>query len=64
LTNPDMAKKAISRNMRITDPEAVEEVYQRTVAVYERLPTVPKAAKQWSSFQLPLRIETRPVCWT
>jgi hypothetical protein len=23
--------------MRFTDPEAVEEVYQRTVAVYERL---------------------------
>jgi ABC-type nitrate/sulfonate/bicarbonate transport system substrate-binding protein len=42
LTNPDVAKKAISRNMRLTDPEAVEEVYQRTVALYERLPTVPK----------------------
>jgi ABC-type nitrate/sulfonate/bicarbonate transport system substrate-binding protein len=42
LTNPDMAKKAISRNMRLADPEAVEEVYQRTVAVYERLPMVPK----------------------
>jgi NitT/TauT family transport system substrate-binding protein len=44
LTNPDMAKKAISRNMRLTDPEAVEEVYRRTVAVYERLPMVPKEA--------------------
>jgi ABC-type nitrate/sulfonate/bicarbonate transport system substrate-binding protein len=44
LTNPDMAKKTISRNMRLTDPEAVEEVYQRVVAVYERLPTVPKEA--------------------
>ena len=44
LTNPDMAKKAISRNMRLTDPEAVEEVYQRTVAIYERLPMVPKEA--------------------
>ena len=42
LTNPDVAKKAISRNMRLTDPEAVEEVYQRTVALYERLPRVPK----------------------
>jgi hypothetical protein len=30
--------------MRLTDPEAVEEVYQRTVAVYERLPMVPKEA--------------------
>src|SRR5687767_6604445 len=30
LTNPDMAKKAISRNMRLTDSEAVTEVYQRT----------------------------------
>ena len=44
LTNPDMAKKTISRNMRLTDPEAVEEVYQRAVAVYERVPTVPKEA--------------------
>ena len=44
LTNPDMAKKTISRNMRLTDPEAVEEVYQRAVAAYERLPTVPKEA--------------------
>jgi ABC-type nitrate/sulfonate/bicarbonate transport system substrate-binding protein len=44
LSNPDMAKKAISRNMRLTDPEAVEEVYQRTIAAYERLPMVPKEA--------------------
>lgn len=44
VTNPDMAKKTISRNMRLTDPDAVEEVYQRTVVVYERLPMVPKEA--------------------
>lgn len=44
LTNPDMAKKTLSRNMRLTDPEAVEEVYQRAVAAYERLPIVPKEA--------------------
>jgi ABC-type nitrate/sulfonate/bicarbonate transport system substrate-binding protein len=44
LTNPDMAKKTLSRNMRLTDPEALEEVYQRVVAVYERLPMVPKEA--------------------
>ena len=44
MANPDMAKKTISRNMRLTDPEAVEEVYQRVVAVYERLPVVPKEA--------------------
>ncbi len=44
LTNPDMAKKTISRNMRLTDPEAIEEVYQRAVAAYERLPMVPKEA--------------------
>jgi ABC-type nitrate/sulfonate/bicarbonate transport system substrate-binding protein len=44
LTNPDMAKKTISRNMRLTDREAVEEVYQRAVAAYERLPMVPKEA--------------------
>jgi hypothetical protein len=30
--------------MRLTDPEAVEEVYQRAVAAYERLPMVPKEA--------------------
>ncbi len=44
LTNPDMAKKTISRNMRLTDPEALDEVYQRAVAVYERVPAVPKEA--------------------
>jgi ABC-type nitrate/sulfonate/bicarbonate transport system substrate-binding protein len=44
LTNPDLAKKTLSRNMRFTDPEAVEEVYQRVIGVYERLPTVPKEA--------------------
>ncbi len=44
LTNPDMAKKALSRNMRLTDPETLEEVYQRAVAAYERVPTVPKEA--------------------
>ena len=44
LTNPDMAKKTISRNMRLTDPEALEEVYQRAVVGYERVPTVPKEA--------------------
>ena len=44
LTNPDMAKKTISRNMRLTDPEALDEVYRRAVAVYERVPAVPKEA--------------------
>ena len=44
LTNPDMAKKALSRNMRLTDAAAVEEVYRRTIAVYERLPMVSKEA--------------------
>jgi NitT/TauT family transport system substrate-binding protein len=44
LTNPDMAKKTLSRNMRLTDAEAVEEIYQRVVAAYERLPMVPKEA--------------------
>src|SRR5437773_11119875 len=44
LTNPDMAKKTLGRNMRLTDPEALEETYQRAVAVYERLPIVPKDA--------------------
>jgi len=44
LTNPDMAKKTLSRNMKLTDPEALEEVYQRAVAAYERVPMVPKEA--------------------
>jgi ABC-type nitrate/sulfonate/bicarbonate transport system substrate-binding protein len=44
LTNPDMAKKSLSRNMRLSDPEAVEEVYQRAVLAYERVPMVPKEA--------------------
>ncbi|HEY2989970.1 MAG TPA: ABC transporter substrate-binding protein [Candidatus Binatia bacterium] len=44
LTNPDMAKKTLSRSMRLTDPEAVEETYRRAVAIYERLPVVPREA--------------------
>jgi len=44
LTNPDMAKKTISRNMRLTDPQAVEEVYQRAILAYERVPMIPKEA--------------------
>ena len=44
LTNPDMAKKTISRNMRLTDLEALDEVYRRAVAAYERVPAVPKEA--------------------
>ena len=44
ITNPDMAKKTISRNLRLTDPEAVGEVYEHVIAVYERLPMVPKEA--------------------
>ena len=44
LNNPDMAKKTLSRNMRLTEPEAVEEVYQRAILAYERVPMVPKEA--------------------
>ena len=44
ITNPDMAKKTISRHMRLTDPEAIAEVYQRVASIYERLPLVPKEA--------------------
>src|SRR6266850_7163771 len=44
LTNPDMARKTLSRNMRLTNPEAVEEVYQRAILAYERVPMVPKEA--------------------
>src|SRR6185503_14236477 len=43
-TNPEMAKRTISRSMRLSDPEAIDEVYQRVVALYERLPVVPKDA--------------------
>src|SRR5437660_6502728 len=44
LTNPDIARKTLSRNMRLTEPEAVEEVYQRAILAYERVPMVPKEA--------------------
>ena len=44
LTNPDMARKTLGRNMRLTEPEAVEEVYQRVAASYERLPMVHREA--------------------
>jgi ABC-type nitrate/sulfonate/bicarbonate transport system substrate-binding protein len=44
LTNPELAKKTLGRTMRLTDPESLEEVYQRAVAIYERLPIVPKEA--------------------
>jgi ABC-type nitrate/sulfonate/bicarbonate transport system substrate-binding protein len=44
ITNPDMAKKTISRSMRLTDGEAIAEVYQRVRMVYERFPSVPKEA--------------------
>jgi hypothetical protein len=30
--------------MRLTNPEAVEEVYQRAILAYERVPMVPKEA--------------------
>jgi ABC-type nitrate/sulfonate/bicarbonate transport system substrate-binding protein len=44
LTNPDLAKKTIGRTMRLADPEAIEEVYQRVTMVYERFPVVSKEA--------------------
>jgi len=44
LTNPDVARKTIGRNMRLSDPEAIEEVYQRAIGGYERLPLVPREA--------------------
>src|SRR5581483_2660207 len=44
LTSPDVAKKTIGRNRRLSDPEAIEEVYQRAIAGYERVPAVPKEA--------------------
>ena len=44
LTHPDLAKKTISRTMRLADPEAIEEVYQRITMVYQRFPVVSKEA--------------------
>ncbi|HVO95579.1 MAG TPA: ABC transporter substrate-binding protein [Terriglobales bacterium] len=44
LTNPDMAKKTLSRNMRLSEGETLDEVYQRAVLAYERVPLVPKEA--------------------
>jgi len=43
-TNPDLARKTIARNMRLTDPDAIEEVYQRVIVLYEPLPLVPREA--------------------
>jgi len=43
-TNPNVAKQTISRNLRLTDAEVIDEVYQRVVILYERLPLVPKEA--------------------
>lgn len=42
LTQPDLAKKTIGRNLRLTDAEAIDEVYQRLVTTYERMPMVPR----------------------
>lgn len=44
LTNPDMAKKSLSRSLRLTDPDALEETYRQTVAAYEPLPLARKEA--------------------
>jgi ABC-type nitrate/sulfonate/bicarbonate transport system substrate-binding protein len=44
LTNPDMAKKSLSRSLRLTDPDALEETYRQTVASYEPLPLARKEA--------------------
>jgi NitT/TauT family transport system substrate-binding protein len=55
LTNPDMAKKALSRTMRLTEPDGLEETYRRAVAVYERLPMVPKEA-----IETVVKISTEP----
>ena len=44
IANPDMAKKTLGRQMRLSDPEVIDEVYQRVVSIYERLPLVPREA--------------------
>lgn len=43
-TNPDMAKKSIAKSMRLSDAAVIDEVYQRTISLYERLPLVPREA--------------------
>lgn len=43
-TQPDVAKKTIAKNLRLSDGAAIDEVYQRTVSLYERLPLVPREA--------------------
>lgn len=44
LTNPDMAKKSLSRSLRLTDRDALEETYRQTAAAYEPLPLARKEA--------------------
>jgi len=44
LTNPDMAKKSLSRSLRLTDADALEETYRQTAASYEPLPLARKEA--------------------
>ena len=44
LTNPDMAKKSLSRSLRLSDLDSLEETYRQTVAAYEPLPLARKDA--------------------
>ena len=50
--------------MRLTDPEAVDEVYQRAVAAYERVPMVPKEAIETviKLSTLPRQLAIRSAC--
>lgn len=44
ITSPEIAKKTISKHMRLSDPEVIDEVYQRVISIYERVPRVPNEA--------------------
>jgi len=39
-----MAKKALSKPMRLGEGETLDEVYRRAVLAYERVPMVPEEA--------------------
>jgi NitT/TauT family transport system substrate-binding protein len=64
LTNPDMAKKALNRNcdslMRKRSKRFIGGL-QRSTSVYRWC--LRRQSRQWSNFQLSLRIETRSVYW-
>jgi len=43
-SNPEIARKALGRYLRLSDAEVIEETYKRTLEVSERIPFVPPQA--------------------